>query len=130
MSGLMLDSELPPLNASMSAPLPAFSKEDALARLGGDEPLLKILLTMMQDEFPDTIAKLFDAYDARDADQIRRNAHSIKGAAANVSALALSNCALRIEQRAKEDDIAAVAALLEELHANYVAFLSATRELS
>ncbi len=107
--------------------LPAFDREEALDRLGGDEELIFTLIAMMLDEMPSNIDKLSRALDEKNADSVRRHAHTIKGAAGNVSAIAIAKTAARMEQDAKNNDLAAASTGLAELKENFALFRIAAK---
>ncbi|MFH1138322.1 MAG: ATP-binding protein [Pseudomonadota bacterium] len=77
-------------------------REIALARLGDDEELFLELVQIFVDDFPLKIKKLTEAIDGGDWPEIARLAHTIKGSAGAVGALALQNTALVLEKAAKE----------------------------
>ena len=60
--------------------------------------------------------------DNKDAGVIHLNAHSIKGAAANVSGVQIMNIALAMEEAAKREDLEAAAKLLVPLQVAFQNF--------
>ncbi len=88
-----------------------------------DENTLTMLKEVMEDDF----GKLIDAYlddcnykipqlpqllASRDFEQLRRTAHSLKGASSNFGAHELTDLCLRIEQAARAEEEAGLEALI------------------
>lgn len=94
----------------------------ALRRLDNKVPLLVTLLGLFAENYRDVAIRLHAAYDEGDTDQARRLAHTIAGAAANLSAIQVAGAARDLQQVIeKGGDFAAAFALfdtsLEELFA-------------
>jgi two-component system, sensor histidine kinase and response regulator len=89
-------SPAPAAGASASA---ASVDDGALrARLGGDEQLANEVIHTFLIDCPAKLTALKAAIDRRDADEVRALAHSLKGAAGNLSATSLFAAALLMEQ--------------------------------
>ena len=116
-------------DAGKSLSLPAFDRDGALHLLAGDEELLSMLIVMLLDDIPSSIAHLSRALESQNVKEVRHYAHSIKGAASNICAQALANSAAQIEQRAKEGNLAAAHALENVLKENFAAFKIAVDQL-
>jgi len=95
-----------------------FDRADMLDRLM-DEDLVKSILARFLASVPGQIASLRQALEGGDAESTQRQAHSIKGAAANVSAERLRQAALALEQAAKAGELGAAASQLEELQTQF-----------
>ena len=93
--------------------------------LDNDEKLMSQVLAMSLERMPIAIANLEAAFKDGKNDEAERYAHSIKGSAANVGALALSAIALQLECLATEGDRAAFGALLETLKDEFASFRAA-----
>lgn len=78
--------------------LPAFDEESFVERLMGDRELASGILAGFMADIPGRIADLRTALAAGNRDTLTRGAHTIKGAAANVGAARLAECAARLEQ--------------------------------
>jgi two-component system sensor histidine kinase/response regulator len=91
----------------------------ALERVEGDAELLQELVDLFLADAPERMADIRGALAARDAEALRKAAHSLKGAAANLSAVALASAAKRLEDAGRMADFAtaahACAALQEEI---------------
>jgi CheY-like chemotaxis protein len=102
--------------ASVAPPSPSvppltevFDHAGILDNLDGDRDLFDSLLELALEDFPKSIESLSVAWQERNAEAFIRQAHSIKGAASNVGAVALSEQASRFEQLAKTSGLEAVA---------------------
>lgn len=72
-----------------------------LNRMGGDVDLLISLIKLFSTDMPLQIAELKNAFERNDLDAARRAAHTIKGVAANLSALKLQSLAMQLESSIK-----------------------------
>jgi PAS domain S-box-containing protein len=68
-----------------------------LARLGGDEDLMRDVARLFLEDCQERLEAIKSAIDQRDADRLRREAHTLKGAAANLSADELTEAARVLE---------------------------------
>jgi len=99
-------------------PLPQhtiFDKNSFLNRLLGDEDLAAEIIKGFIEDSMRQIGILKEAFDNRDANVVHRQAHSLKGAAANISATALKGLAYQIEIAGKTGDLINAASLIPEL---------------
>jgi HPt (histidine-containing phosphotransfer) domain-containing protein len=74
-----------------------FDRAKMLERVGGDEEICTDILKTFLDDIPARIGEMEDAYHHGDTGVLRRAAHTIKGAAGNVSATLLQNAAAQLE---------------------------------
>ena len=95
-----------------------FDRADMLDRLL-DEDLVESILARFLASVPEQIASLRKALASGDAESTQRQAHSIKGAAANVSTERLRQAAWALEQAAKAGDLGTAARQLEELQTQF-----------
>lgn len=92
----------------------AIDINEALRRLDNKVPLLTTLLGLFTENYRDVAGRLHEAYDAGDTDQARRLAHTIAGAAANLSALQVAGAARDLQQAIEQGgDFAAAFALFD-----------------
>lgn len=87
--------------------------EGALKRLHGKEKLLLKLVNVFLKSMPDEIEKLNQAIQGEDLDAVRLHAHTIKGAAGNLSANAMMAAASTTEQASidgKSEELAELSA--------------------
>jgi len=73
-----------------------------LARLGGDETLMRDVVRLFIDDCPSHLARIRSAIDTRNSDRLRAEAHALKGAAANMSAIAMVDAATVLERMGME----------------------------
>lgn len=82
-----------------------FDRAAMLQRLLGDESLVEVVLERFLSDTPRRIAALGEALARDDAAQSRLHAHTIKSAAANINAAALSDMAAALETAAETDHL-------------------------
>jgi HPt (histidine-containing phosphotransfer) domain-containing protein len=80
----------------------------ALERLGGDEHLLSEVIQLFLDDCPARLTAIKAAVDRRLIPDLCREAHALKGAAANLSALSLFEAVRILEQVGTEGRIDAL----------------------
>jgi two-component system sensor histidine kinase/response regulator len=88
-----------PSRAALALP---FDRSAVLERLDGNDALLSDVIALFLDECPARLRAIQAAVDARDAESIRFQAHALKGAAGNLSALGLFNAAQILERLGAE----------------------------
>ena len=116
-------SASPPVLAVGSAREPAprvFDQPGFMARMLGDETLAHEILICFLQNLPRQLDTLSDALHAGDASAIASTAHSLKGAAANISAEALRTVADTLEQAARAEDLPSAKAHLAALETQCV----------
>ena len=87
-------------------------------RLGGDNELLEQILELFAETYPESLDEIDAAVAARNADDLRRSAHTLKGMVANLGAQSPMQRAYELETMGKEgtfDDAEAKAAHLRTL---------------
>lgn len=89
-----------PPPAAAASPPPAFLREEVLYRLMGDTGMLEVLLQQFLDEVPRQLASLQNLFAAKDYHQLSRQAHTLKGSAANLSAPQIRDGAKELEEAA------------------------------
>ena len=92
-----------------------FDLDFLMQQLMGDEALARDILTSLLDDLPRRIDALQAALRQTDAEEARREAHSIKGTAGNVGAAELRRAAMKAEQACAAEDYQALPALLETI---------------
>ncbi len=98
-----------------SSTIEIWDKPSALRRLGGKEKLLKKLLVLFLSECSERVTELQQAINKKDTENTRILAHTIKGSAANISALQLQDIASKLEHAANNAEITAFDVLFIEL---------------
>jgi HPt (histidine-containing phosphotransfer) domain-containing protein len=89
-----------------------FNPEDLLERLMGDRQLAIIILKGFLDDVPSQLNNLRKQLDESDAQGVRLQAHTLKGAAATVAAESLRMIALAMEQSGAEGQLDKCRALM------------------
>ena len=117
--------------ASVSADLvatPVFDRADMMARLMDDGDLARTVAEGFLEDIPRQIDLLRNCLEARDIPRAERQAHSIKGAAANVGGAAQSAVALEMEKAGKANNLEAITAFLPELETQFARLKEAMNE--
>jgi len=85
--------------------IPVFDRTELLERLGWQSEMVEEFVAMFQASMADFLTALREAIKLCNTDQVRIQAHTIKGAAANISALRLKETAADIEAHARKGDL-------------------------
>jgi two-component system sensor histidine kinase/response regulator len=96
-----------------------FDRAGLMARLMDDENLVRTVIEGFLQDIPQQILTLKRFLEAGDAGAAERQAHTIKGASANVGGEALGQVAGAMEKAAQAGDLAAVAARLPDLEERF-----------
>ena len=100
-------------------PLAVFDRNDLLERLLNDEELVGIVLSGALENFPFRIQALKNGLDTGDIPGALLQAHTLKGAAASVSAPALRQVADEIEKSIRSAELPAMPTLIVELERQF-----------
>ncbi len=95
---------------------PVFDRSDLMQRLLGDEGLADAVINTVVETLPKLLADLHDARASGDASAMRLAAHTLKGAAGNVSLARVQRLGQLCERAAATGNVAEVARLLPQLH--------------
>lgn len=99
---------------------PALDREVALSRVGGDMELLQEIAQLFLDDSARMLADIESAVQARDAKNLDRSAHTLKGCVLNFGAQRLYEAALALERMGRNGQLRdvdpAFRSLREELH--------------
>ena len=105
--------------ASEAAPGRIFDETGLLKRLMDDRELARTIIAGMMEDFPRRLAALKERAGAGDAPGMGGVAHTVKGAAATVGAVALRETAWEMEQAGKAGDLAQTMSLLPRLEQRF-----------
>jgi HPt (histidine-containing phosphotransfer) domain-containing protein len=97
-----------------------FDRAAMLGRLMNDEALAQVVMESCLSDIPRQIEALRGYLDACDAPGAERQAHTLKGASANVSGEALSALAFEMEKAGKAGDLGSVRARMDDLEREFV----------
>ena len=86
-----------------------------LERVEGDQELLSEMIHIFQDDAPNLLTAMGDALQSGDMAVLERSAHSLKGAASNLSAKSTAAAALQLENDAKNNDVESAKGSLAEV---------------
>jgi signal transduction histidine kinase/CheY-like chemotaxis protein len=104
-----------------------FNKKKLLERFGQDEELIEIVLDSFLSEALQLLEKLENAINKNDFEEIRSNAHALKGSAANVNADLLKLAALELETEAKAGQSDSFSLKFKNINEEYNAFSKAVK---
>lgn len=94
---------------------PVFDRADLLDRLGGDEALLREIVTVFREERQGMQRAIHEACAQGTSSDLERVAHSMKGALLNLSAPRAASIARRLEEQGSRGDLTGCAELLPQL---------------
>ncbi|WP_430462182.1 PAS domain-containing protein [Thalassolituus sp. LLYu03] len=116
--------------AAPKAPAAAvvWDRAAAIERLMGDDDLLNRLATMFADGFAERMKALQEALDARDVDEIRSVAHSMKGVTGNLGANQLHDIASQLEKAAQTCEEPVCRGLIHDMENAGKAFVEAVQQ--
>jgi two-component system sensor histidine kinase/response regulator len=101
-----------------------------LERVEGDHELLGEMIRLFQEDAPGLLATMRDALQRGDMVVLERSAHSLKGAAGNLSAKPTVTAAWQLEQGAKNKDAGSVTARFAEVERVVSRLLHACAEIT
>ncbi len=94
---------------------PAIDMKDAMLRFANDEEFFKKMVNEFLNYAPEQIKAIEEAAKSGDAAAVQRHAHSIKGAAGNLSAVKIFSIAKEIEEKGKNGNLEEILPLVENL---------------
>lgn len=106
----------------------AFDRSGMMARLMGDEDLARVVVEGFLEDIPRQIGALRRYLDAGDVEGSIRQAHTIKGASANVGGESVRAAAFEMEKAAQAGDLVDVMARLPDLESRFARLKEATQE--
>jgi two-component system sensor histidine kinase/response regulator len=90
-----------PMTPMSSGPDEQFDRAALLKRVDGDQELFQDMIGIFLEEAPRWMTALREAETLADLPSLERSAHSLKGAAGNLSAISVVNAARQLEKDAK-----------------------------
>ena len=98
---------------------PIFDHASLMYRLMDDKDLEQIVIEGFLKDIPDQIQVLDDCLNCNDTEGAERQAHTIKGAAANISAESLRTVAFEMEKNGKNGDLGSIRKSMDELRKQF-----------
>jgi two-component system sensor histidine kinase/response regulator len=108
---------------------PVIDLPDFIRRCAGRAKLALRVLDKFYETTPDLMTKLEKSLQTHDFDEAARHAHSLRGAAANISAIALSQAAEVVECFCRDADKASSESHLDGVKAHFASCVSAMPEI-
>ncbi|MBF0302484.1 MAG: Hpt domain-containing protein, partial [Desulfamplus sp.] len=99
--------------------LPIFDKSGFMQRIMDDDSLASMLIDVFIEDVPEQIEILKGYIHSGDTHKTELQAHSIKGACANIGGEAMRELAYRMEKLAKSGDMVKVNSLMSELESEF-----------
>lgn len=99
----------------MSADPKYWNPENSLARVEGDEVLLRELIQLFLSDYPQTMVDLHAAISQGDVRSVERHAHTLKGSAANFEAGPVVAAGMQLETSGYRKDMSNVGPQVTEL---------------
>ena len=99
----------------VSEQLSGLDLASALARVGGDEALLKEIAGIFLEQCPGALAEVKKAVEAADGEALERAAHSLKGSVGNFGAKDAYDAALRLELAGRHREFGRTGQALRDL---------------
>jgi len=121
-----------PSSPAEAKPEPAsvpFSKDAALAKMGGDDELLREVVVAFLDAYEATVGAVDAAVQACDANALRRAAHTLKGSVATFSTGTVYEAALELERCGRDGCMQTVQQSHHKLHGELEQLLPELRAL-
>ncbi len=121
-TGPKTDSEPQAVSPVDEQSVPVFAREELLERLGGREDMIARFIEMFTGHVTGYMKSLQTAIEQNDDEQIRIQAHTIKGAAGNISAKRIRETAASMEALVREGNPGGAAALFPQLENDIISF--------
>ncbi len=101
-----------------------FDYDEVMERVQDDKELLLELLDLFTDDFKEKRTALSEYIQSKDFENIRGIGHSLKGASGNISAKALREVLLQIEEKGKNEAVEGLEDLLVDLDKSFDELMS------
>jgi HPt (histidine-containing phosphotransfer) domain-containing protein len=99
--------------------LPVFDYDDFLERMDGDMDLLREVIEIFLEDAPSLMGALRLAIRGGNKYAMERAAHTLKGAAANISAKGLRSLSGKMQEMIKKGEVTQIEKLLKEMETHY-----------
>jgi CheY-like chemotaxis protein/HPt (histidine-containing phosphotransfer) domain-containing protein len=105
--------------SAVEGKFPVFDRDGMLRRMMGDEELAMAVVNRFLEDMPLQIEALKGFLESGDAPAAQRQAHTIKGASANLGGERLRNAALQVETAIRDIDLSRALSLTPELELEF-----------
>ena len=103
--------------------------KEALVERIDDQDVRKHIISIFLTDMPEQFSHLKEDLDKEELQEVMGYAHKIKGASANISAIALSNIAAEVEKAAKSGNMEDVISMLPEFEKQYELLVDVLKEI-
>ena len=100
----------------------AIDLKEAMERIQDDKDLLLELFDIYLEDHNEKMGELRVSLQKNDIEQTKKIAHSLKGAAGNISAKKLHATFLKLEQLAKQNALAQIGEVIQEIDGQFAEF--------
>jgi CheY-like chemotaxis protein/HPt (histidine-containing phosphotransfer) domain-containing protein len=111
-----------PVEAAHDDNVPIFDRSALLERLCGNDELLPRFIALFITGAETGIEAIRNALTTGNSEEVYNQAHTLKGSAANIGAGRILALAVTLDERAKQQNISSMPALLAELEAEFELF--------
>ncbi len=126
--GRPLPPDVKPATEARRPPgLLVWNRSEALERFMGEESAVREIAVVFLEDAPRQIEALQACFEKGDAESALRQAHSLKGAAANIGGEAMREAAWTIESRIRAGSLAEAASLMPQLKSAFEALAAEMR---
>jgi PAS domain S-box-containing protein len=115
--GNSMDAEQNCPRPSINEQLQQLDEALALSRVGGDADLLREVIELFLDDYPQALESIRSAVAVQDASAIEHHAHSLKGSVSTFGAARAFEAALALEKQGRSKDLTGVETGLGQLEA-------------
>ena len=116
-----MDRDVTVNNFSVEEQFRQLDEAVALSRVGGDFELLREVVGLFLEDYPQALDKIREAVSAGDKTNLERQAHSLKGSVSTFGAKDAFEAALTLERQGRSGDLTSVAENLSKLEQALVA---------
>jgi len=103
--GCSMNANRPSQGASVEEQIRQLDESVALSRVGGDFDLLREVVGLFLDDYPQAIEKMRAAVGAHDPSGVEHHAHSLKGSVSTFGAQQAFDAALTLERKGRSGDL-------------------------
>lgn len=110
-----MDTDINPKRFSVEEQFHHLDEAVALSRVGGDFELLREVVGLFLDDYPQSLERIREAVASRDQANLERQAHSLKGSVSTFGAKQAFEAALALERQGRAGDLTSAAEELSRL---------------